>query len=245
MIFELNGLTMSKLADLLGGIDMGLIHQQYSFDFSHNLLRSLCEQAENQIDIGIAEFHEKGTEFEEIEVIEEEGIVIGFDHFGGLTDQDVNLNEIFTEYFPSVQRRSVFLTIFGIFEHELESFCKRHIRISEGKLKLSDLRGSGVERANLYVEKVLGLKCDTYPLIEQLKELRNACAHQDAKHSTADGQEIKKVTKLLEKYPDKLCKGDREVIMKSGFLFEALESFYQYFKEIEDYQRALKQKVGD
>jgi hypothetical protein len=237
---------MATIAELFPNIEWAKLEPTYTFDFTFNLLRGLCEQAEGQIDSGVKNFQESGAEYEEIDFIEEEGgISIGFAHFGGLTDQDVDLQEIFTQYYPSLQRRSVYLTIFGIFEHELEQFCKRHIKSAGGRIKLSDLRGSGVERANLYVERVIGLKCTSYSLIEKLKELRNACAHQDAKHSQADGQEIKKITQLSEHFPELLLKGDNEVIIQSGFLYEALDAFYAYFKEIEDFRRAERKALNN
>lgn len=226
---------MTTIATLFPKIKSLKIPLEYSFNFTYNLLRSSCEQTEMQIEAGIQSFKENGEDYEEIDCVE--GISIGFAHFGGLTDQDVDLTEIFTQYFPSLQRRSMYLTIFGVFEHELELFCKQHIKSTKGKIKLSDLRGSGVERANLYIEKVLGLKCESYPLIEKLKELRNSCAHQDAKHSKADGQEIHKISQLVEEFPEQLRKDDREVIFENGFLFIALDAFYYYFKEVEDFNR--------
>ncbi|PSU99290.1 hypothetical protein [Photobacterium kishitanii] len=228
---------MTTIATLFPNIKWSKIALEYSFNFTYNLLRSSCEQTEMQIEAGIQSFKENGEDYEEIDFIEEEGLSIGVAHFGGLTDQDVDLKEIFTQYFPSLQRRSMYLTIFGVFEHELELFCKQHIKSTKGKIKLSDLRGNGVERANLYIEKVIGLKCKSYPLIEKLKELRNSCAHQDAKHSKADGQEIPKISQLVEEFPEELRKDDREVIFESGFLFIALDTFYAYFKEVEDFNR--------
>ena len=45
------------------------------------------------------------------------------DRHRGLDESSWDLKEIFEEYFPSLQRRSAFLTVWGFLEHQLDQLC--------------------------------------------------------------------------------------------------------------------------
>ena len=161
----------------------------FTFDFTYNLMRSFIEHTEESIQISIAAYRENGPEVKEIEICAEDGIYQYIEHYQGLDSQDVLLEDIFTKYFPSVQRRSALLTLVATYEHELERFCNVYTKEHSTPVKLNDLKGQGLERVHLFVKKLIGLQeSKTFPTIKKILKLRNSCAHNDAKICEKDGQ---------------------------------------------------------
>ncbi|MDF7198173.1 hypothetical protein NLR37_23685, partial [Escherichia coli] len=95
----------------------------FDFSLTFDIIETLITHSESSIAKGIAEYKDKGPEEYIIEISPEDGVYQSIDHYMGLTSSSLDLDEMFLEYYPSIIRRSVFLTIFGIFEHEIEKFC--------------------------------------------------------------------------------------------------------------------------
>ncbi|KAA5704353.1 hypothetical protein F3G27_27010, partial [Klebsiella pneumoniae] len=82
-------------------------------------------------------------------------------------------------------RRSAFLNIFGLLEHEMENFCNIYSKEKKTNVKLSDLKGSGFEIIDLFLKKILGLTSSTnYNEIKKIIKIMNSCAHKDARFVT-------------------------------------------------------------
>jgi len=113
---------------------------QLTFD----ILTSLSDQTEISIQDNIDKFKNDGIETFEIEIDADEGIYQSIDTYLGLADHIIDLADVFTSYFPSIQRRSVFLTIFGTIEHELTKFCTSYSKRNNLSISLNDLKGNGL-----------------------------------------------------------------------------------------------------
>lgn len=203
------------------------------FDLSYKLLNGLCINTEKVIMESIEDYKKNGATFEEIDFDPEYG-PIGFEHYNSITHHDVvDLDKTVMVDFPSMQRRSVFLTVFGVFEHEIELFCRTYAKKNNLKVKVTDFKGSGTERSQLYIKKVIGFNSSSSEL-SQLHRLRNACAHQDAKYKYSDEQVIYEIVMLVKEQPDLLELDDSgKVILKAGFLDWALNTFYCFFHDME------------
>src|ERR1035437_5920056 len=59
--------------------------------------------------------------------------------------------------FPTILRTSVFARCISDFEHALFALAKRHGLRTQAALDLSDLRGEGFRKVELYLVKVIGL----------------------------------------------------------------------------------------
>lgn len=205
------------------------------FDVTYKLLDGLCRSTEQSIQQSIDDYNLYGADFEEIDYDPQYG-PIGFEHYNNITHFDVlDLDETVTVHFPSMQRRSVLLTIFGIFEHELEEFCNVYARKHQLSVKVADFKGSGIERSATYIKKVMGINTPSSTL-KKLQKLRNACAHQDAKYKLPDGQKIKEIADLVNEYPNLIGTDTFEpkVILKAGFLNWVLTILGDYFRNIEE-----------
>ena len=65
----------------------------------------------------------------------------------------------FSKYhFPNLQRQSALVTLFSFVEYELDGLCELFQKELGSRVELSDLKGSGIDRAILYLERVAGLR---------------------------------------------------------------------------------------
>ena len=86
------------------------------------LMESFVKGVEQQAAESALKYEQhKETDFEEYE----EGTYV-VERFQGLDNQSWALKTIFEEYFPSLQRRSAFLTVWAMFENELNKLCDRY-----------------------------------------------------------------------------------------------------------------------
>jgi hypothetical protein len=108
---------------LLGTV---LTWYKYDVSFSAGLIDSFVAGIEKQAADSIIRYDQEKETHEVEETIEEETEVtymrVVATH-GGLDDETWDLDTIFREYFPSLQRRSAFVTVSGYFEHELDKLC--------------------------------------------------------------------------------------------------------------------------
>ncbi|MGJ8581726.1 MAG: hypothetical protein ACSHWR_05365, partial [Psychromonas sp.] len=102
-----------------------------SFNFTYNLMLSFITQTEETIQASIDKFNAEGPEEYEIEIDAAENIYQYTETYMGLDSHSVELGDIFTSHFPSLQRRSAFLTLFGTYEHEIENLCTNYASTHE------------------------------------------------------------------------------------------------------------------
>lgn len=207
----------------------------YTFEFTYNLMRGFINHTEGAIEASIATYKKTGPSTDKIDISPEEGIFQYVDHYQGLYEDigHVILDNVFESYFPSLQRRSAFLTLIATYEHELESFCNFYAEKNNTPVKLNDLKGSGLERIHLFMKKIIGLEqSQSFPMIKKFIKLRNSCAHNDAKITTNDGQPILEIKHLIDQTSSKLSQDGQYVVIEKGFLSDALEELNSYVSEI-------------
>ncbi|HEM8626214.1 TPA: hypothetical protein U2Q57_000891 [Citrobacter farmeri] len=206
----------------------------FDFSLTFDIIETLIIQSESSIEKAITEYKEKGPEEYVIDISPEEGLYQSIDYYMGLDSSSVDLDDMFLEYYPSVFRRSVFLTIFGMFEHEIEKFCNNFARKHQTPINISDLKGSGFERSHLFIKKLVGMKTSPhYSTIRKITKLRNSCAHNDAKYIENDGQNSTLIIELMDAHPDLFKKDGKQVLFMNGALTMVLDSFKSYLAEVE------------
>ncbi|XDF76658.1 hypothetical protein AAFX60_007610 [Aliivibrio fischeri] len=208
----------------------------YSFGFTYNLMRAFINHTEEAIDTSITAYKKAGPSVEKIEICPVEGIYQYINHYQGLYEHidDVILDDVAENYFPSLQRRSALLTLIATYEHELEKFCSFYSQEHKTPVKLNDLKGSGLERVHLFMTTLIGLEnSQSFPMIKKLIKLRNSCAHNDAKITTNDGQPIKEIKYLIDDGSIKVRQDGQYVRIDKGFLSDVLEELNSYISEIQ------------
>lgn len=196
-----------------------------------DLLLGFVVSTESQIKANIKHFEEN-----------KKGMVIDHGHpeleqyvteYNGLTSDGWDLHGVFGEYYPSLHRRSAFLTLVGIFEHELDKLCehcKEQFKLNES---LYDLGGFGLERSTEYLKQHVDIAthkntrswCD----IKKIQKLRNAFAHQDGKTFDENG-DIAQIIQHVKESKFLSTDEGNEVIIQEGYLEYVRETYYRYFE---------------
>jgi hypothetical protein len=155
---------------------------------------------------------------------------------GGLDYESWDLDGIFGEYFPSLQRRSAFLTLWSFLEHQLDQLCLLYQSERGFDLSFTDLSGQGIDRSTSYLEKVAGLKglkaSQEWDVLKTLQRIRNVFTHGDGKlrdhlgkSKTGTLADMKKIGFLVD--------DSEEIAVRTGFLLEVVRACNGYFTLIE------------
>lgn len=154
----------------------------------------------------------------------------------GLEYESWDLDGIFGEYFPSLQRRSAFLTVWSFLEHQLDQLCLLYQSERGFGLSFTDLSGQGIDRSTSYLEKVAGLKglkaSQEWDVLKTLQRIRNVISHGDGKLTDHLGKpktgilaDMKKIGFLVD--------DNGEIAVRAGFLLEFVRACNDYFTLIE------------
>jgi len=226
-------IDLSKLPSFFHSYDVSLTFEIIK-SFNHQIEMSILTSLDDYRDVGPEPL---GIDIDDSEQIDYQVI----DHYMGLYSNEVDLDDMFTKYYPSVTRRSAFLTMYGLLEHDFEKLCNAFSAKKGLKVKLSDLRGSGFERGDLFARTLMNMEASScFPYIKKITKLRNMCAHNDARFITNDNQKIKEAIFLMEEYPQFFEEDGNQVNFKGGCLSFFTEVFRDYFNDVE---KALKNHV--
>jgi hypothetical protein len=150
-------------------------------------------------------------------------------------DDGWDLDNIFGEYFPSLQRRSAFLTVWSYLEHQLDQLCLFYQSEKKFRLSFMDLSGKGIDRSAGYLEKVAGLQglkaSEEWDLLKTLQRIRNVIAHDDGKLRDHQGKPKNGIIADMKKVG--FLTGDEEIVIAEGFLSQVTHTCNNYFKAIE------------
>lgn len=200
-----------------------------NIQFKIELLTSFIEGAEEQVKIGIDNFYSKSEIiFPDISSKEDDTGVVAIHR--GLDSETWNLESIFVEHFPNLQRLSSLITLYSFLESELNNLCDLLIEENAYKITLKDLNGKGINRAVKFLKKIEGLSINTnsknWNEITRIRELRNLIVHNNGILSDKEQPYVNS---------NKFLKGNigDEVTILEGFLARVLSVFTTFFKEID------------
>jgi hypothetical protein len=121
------------------------------------------------------------------------------------SDKDFHIDIFIDDYqklsddFTYIQRNSIFIMTFSVFENELNSICKVLGRNSNLKLAPTDLNGRGIERSKLYLEKVVEINfpkdSTLWAEIKNNNHIRNLAVHNEGQFKENDKNSETKVDK--------------------------------------------------
>jgi hypothetical protein len=211
----------------------------YNTQFSFHLLESYIHNIEEQIKSSKENYKEK-KETIVIEEYPEMGFAQVIDIHNGLDSQTFNLDEIFLDHFPNIQRKSALLTIYSFFEYELILLCNLFTKTENFSLKLDDINGKGIiSKAILYLEKVAGIKIKSWQKIHEIRIIRNLVVHGEGRLLDSEGKKVKEV-KIIK--TSKLLSCDTELKIEEGYLQYILKTFQEQFELID---KEIKLKYPD
>ncbi len=199
-----------------------------------DLLTGYIEDVEHHIDLSVNDFL-NNKEVVVTNEIPELGLAHVFEFHRGMYGGIWDLHTIFTKQFPNLQRRSTLITLFGLFENELDELC-RFIREKQNlTVELKDITDSGIERSTRFLSKVAGLKrvkeTRYWSKIKDIQKIRNLVVHSDGRLTDANGNP-KKTEESIIKTTDYL-NGVHNVIIEKGFLKYVIQTFDSYFSHLD------------
>lgn len=214
------------------------------------LLKVFVKNTESQIKATIHDYKKK-KKSELVVLSEEHGIAQVVEYYGGLDDMTWDLKELYGSYYPNLQRKSAFLTLYAFLEHEMETLANKLMKESGLKAKPDDLAGKGVYRSFTYMQVIAGLNIDKgdnrWNKIHEINKLRNLVVHSDGHLSREKEKRKSEEAFIARMKPHLKSKGD-EVILRSTLLEYVLEQFDELFKYIDKgiqakYERPFRRTV--
>ena len=230
--------------------------------FTDTMMNSFAIQTEDVISSEINKFKQSGPDEEVIEICPEEGIYEYIESYCGLSSHEVSLDEIFTEYFPSLNRRSAFQTIYSTYEVELQALCRRY-QSSLGGKKFDKYHDSGLLKVQNFIQhRFPKLKnSPEWKAIDQLRVLRNNCVHNDGRAYKLNGNAILGINRLINNHSNlfhhdgfvvrdeagkQVCypngsarRNGRHVLFEAGSLQYVIKVFGEYVKVVsEEFEKA-------
>ncbi|MFQ5962882.1 MAG: hypothetical protein ACE5KZ_01195 [Candidatus Scalinduaceae bacterium] len=137
--------------------------------------------------------------------------------------------------FPSMHRGSMFITLYNFLEHHLNLLCSQIGDELKSNICIRDLKGSGIERALLFLKKIPEFKFDRInkelSFIKNTNRLRNCVVHNGSVLPENESDKINKFVKAQESLSGN--PGDI-VIFRSEFISAYIEILQAFFKEIEN-----------
>ena len=208
---------------------------QYHAYILTDLLKGYIRDVEFQINSSIENF-EKNKE----DIIMKEHPEFGYAEIltihQGIENQTWDLDGIFKEKFPSMQRSSTLISLFGFLENELDKLCNLIQNSTENPVELKDFAGKGIERSTRYLAKVGKLdnikKTDYWRRIKEIQKIRNLVVHNDSKLTDLNDELKNEESRIV--LNSEYLNGEYRIDFNPGYLDYVLENFEKFFKTIDD-----------
>ncbi len=145
------------------------------------------------------------------------------------------------DVFPTLQWHSIFNTAYTIFENHMNELCRIFGESTANELSVRDLNGQGIERAKLFLSKVIGIKnvfnSTEWGEIQNYSKVRNILVHTSGKLdlTNRNHKEIFDYAKYQPKlilYPDDPSSDWAQVTILPDFIDDALLSYRIFLGKI-------------
>jgi hypothetical protein len=216
----------------------------YPFDVrgSIELLSVYINDIEAQVEKNIGDFRANANKVVVDHGIEDEpGRIVTYHK--GLDDESWQLESVFGEYFPGLQRRSAVITLYSFFENEMDNLCYRVRSYENLKLDVLDLNDKGIIRSTTYLLKVAeieGLRASAeWSEIANIQAVRNLLVHADGKFGRQSVSKVSKVAEYVAR--SSYLSGEISIKIERGYLAHCLSTFDMYFEQV---HAALRKKYA-
>jgi len=139
------------------------------------------------------------------------------------------------DYFPNLLRSSLFVTIYSVVENELNTLCKQLAK--KDGLKVEDLRGNGIQRANTFLVRVCRVDfpedSQEWQLLRDYNQIRNLIVHGNGMVTGGHLQAI------VERHNVDLKDGI--IHLSKDFCLRVLEVVREFFRQLNG---AVNKKTG-
>jgi hypothetical protein len=228
------------------GLDTTPNSWAYNSRGEFDLLRAFVSVAERKIEESSSIVKQiVKTDQMEFEIEQDDGAVIthaaDLKNISNINDIDFDLDSLLGSTFPNYERRSCLITIYGIFEYELDKFCKRYSKYSgivEGLKKSEKKDRSKISINHFWLQHYCSIDLseaeDALTEIDTIRFIRNSFAHNYGLLDTGKSSAVHYV-----KESSLLHLSGESVFIKPGFLKYFCDLCFQYFSKLEDQAKAL------
>ena len=144
---------------------------------------------------------------------------------------DLHVNQF---KYPNIHRESTVLTIFSFLEKELNNLCDILSRFIDSDLKFKDLSGQGVERALLYLRKVIKFKFATsskeISYIRGFNQVRNHIVHNGGE---LPENQSHKLNKFIQSNKNITGNPGGSLTILNSFIPELIEILISFFNKLD------------
>lgn len=141
------------------------------------------------------------------------------------------------EYFPNLLRSSFFVTIYSAVENELNRLC-RALAKKDG-LDVEDLKGSGIQRACIFLTRVCRVDfpqhSDEWQLLRNFNQLRNVIVHNMGRMEAGNSH----LATLIKENSSLEIGNDEIIFLDRDFCPLVLDTAKDFFHKLD---KGLKQK---
>ena len=157
-----------------------------------------------------------------------------FLELGPKFDFESNHSHNLSVEFPNTQRKSAFVSLISYFENSMNELCEIYEYHNKLPVNFKDMSGQGVERAKLYLIKIVGLDFPTskgWNDIKILLRIRNNIVHSYSEVYTENKQLVSDIKSFqyltLYKLQTKSL-----LQIEEKFLYSVIEIFESFYKEL-------------
>jgi hypothetical protein len=169
---------------------------------------------------------------EQTKDLDEEGKEGFYEHYG---EDYWKINEVF----PNLFRYSYFITAFSFFEYQLIDLCRLIKRQFDIKLNVSDIRGDEINKAQIYIKKVIGInfpdQSNSWNNIIKIKTIRNLIVHSLGRVDVLEENKLNMLKEYVERNQTLLKIDDIDkIILSKPFIDFVLDTFTSFYNELYD-----------
>lgn len=164
-------------------------------------------------------------------------------------DEATDAHEYFGEMYQEIDsvnvplfRHSTVVTLYTFLESSMNKLCRHLYRLKQYSVELSDLKGDGISRAKLYLEKLANVDFDKlngdWSKLSSLNAIRNCLVHAEGNINGV--RSPTKLTKIVENTDGIYANYNSEIVIEREYVencIDTIESFliqlYELLKEME------------
>lgn len=147
--------------------------------------------------------------------------------------------------FVKILRSSCFVICYSAIERQLMSICEE--RQDKHTMKLKDVKGDGIELAQIYLKKQIGIdfpdQAEAWMKIQDYRQVRNIIVHNQGFIAEKHLNE-KKFQDILRRHPDLAIDKEslNELTISDSFCFEVIDTMQTFFNDL--FMRLLLHDYG-
>jgi len=145
------------------------------------------------------------------------------------------------DVFPTLQWTSIFNSAYSLFERHLNDLCVILGKHAATKIELTDLNGHGIERAKIFLSKIVGITkvfgSTEWTDIQNYAKVRNILVHTSGKLDLTK-EKHKKVFDYAKRqpklvvYPEEPESGWSQIIILPEYIYDSLLSYRIFLGKI-------------